>query len=67
MKRIDLGFKVFRGLARCEITYDHCPYEADKSLPDYDMGTFKFTERKGDDRGCRGILCDECWDIELES
>lgn len=67
MKRIDLGFKAFPGFARCEIIGDHCPYEADKSLPDYDVGTFKFVEYEGDENGCRGIVCEECWDTEIKT
>lgn len=66
MKRINLGFRKFPNLARCEITYDYCPYDADKSLPDFDINTFKFTEYKNDNRGCRSIDCDECWDVEIE-
>ena len=64
MKRIDKAFSCFKGEARCQIIENHCPYEMDNSLDDYDINTFQFSDTHIE-KGCRGITCAECWDKEL--
>ena len=64
MKRIDVGFKLFKHLCRAEIIDEHCPYEIDSILPDQDIDTYRFLDGCTE-RGCRGITCEECWGIEV--
>ena len=64
MKRIDVGFKLFKHLCREEIIDEHCPYEIDSILPDQDIDTYKFLDGCIE-RGCRGITCEECWEITV--
>ena len=66
MRRIDKAFSVFKGKARCEIIPNYCPYNVDPRLPDVDGNTYR-EETECREQGCRGISCEECWDVELET
>lgn len=63
MRRIDKAFKTFKGMTRCEIVPSCCPYQIDPSLPDLDVNTYKTSDTLNGP-GCRGITCEECWDVE---
>ena len=65
MKHIDIVMKE-TGLTRSEITSDYCPGNFNGDFPNYDVNTFKFTEREGDEPGCRGKSCSECWESEAK-
>jgi len=65
MKRIDKAFKLLRGKGRDEIITNYCPCILIKSLPDFDIDSYKF-EDSCIERGCRGLTCDACWDKEIE-
>ena len=65
MRRIEKAFEVVENLMRCEIIDNFCPDLIDPSLPNFDINTFKHSDDP-DGPGCRGITCEECWDMELE-
>lgn len=66
MRRIDKAFEKFTGMARCQIVPTYCPYNVDNSWEDADLDTYQFSDNGcNNERGCRGITCDECWDKEV--
>ena len=53
-----------KGIAdfRTALIEEHCPYEVNKNLPDFDINTYKVKEFEWQERGCRGITCEDCWE-----
>jgi hypothetical protein len=64
-RRIDKAFDILKGMAKCEIIPNYCPYQINASLPDIDTDTYK-TSDSINGPGCRGINCEECWNTELK-
>jgi len=52
------------GLVNCrqQLIDECCPYDVDRTMPDVDFNTYKTKESKKQERGCRGMTCEECWE-----
>ena len=50
------------GLDREMIINDHCPSIMGDRFISYDLASF--ASNKSNDKGCRGITCKACWDME---
>lgn len=74
MKRIDKAYELFPDgvdlgdgvvIPKEEYVYEFCPYNLgvdDTDSAYYDNGN----EKDIQDKGCRGITCEECWNKEVE-
>lgn len=66
MKYIDIVMGE-TGFPRSEIVYEYCPGCFNDAFPNYDVNTFKFTEKEGDEPGCHGKTCSECWNTGIKA
>lgn len=66
MTRIEKALAFFKGVSRCQIIEEYCPFEMDGSLEDYDANTYCFFD-DNTEKGCRGITCEECWNKVIEN
>ena len=60
-ERIDKALEIMKDKTREEILEKYCPHDTILRLPNMDGNTWDASVP-----GCRGISCEECWNVDVE-